>query len=69
MSANKEADLAFLRNRNAEQGQFGGSRQGGGGSGMSQQSGWSARQQAQRMQERAEEARMLEPQAPRTDKQ
>jgi hypothetical protein len=36
---------------------------------MSQQSGWSARQQAQRMQERAEEARMLEPQAPRTDKQ
>jgi hypothetical protein len=62
MSANKEAQGATLRNRSAEQGQFGGSEQGERGAGMNQQAGWSARQQAQRMQARAEESRKGESQ-------
>jgi hypothetical protein len=62
LSANKEAQAATLRNRSAQQGQFGGSEQAERGSGMSQQTGWSARQQAQRMQSRAEEARKGESQ-------
>ena len=45
------------RNQNQQQGGYGGSEQGERGSVGAQQSGWSSRQQADRMRARAEEAR------------
>jgi hypothetical protein len=57
-SANAEQGTSYLRNRNAEQGQYNGSSQGDRGAGTAQQAGWSSRQQAQRMQARAEEERL-----------
>jgi hypothetical protein len=55
-SANVEQGSSYLRNRNAEQGPYAGSAQSERGTG--QQAGWSSRQQAQRMQARAEEERL-----------
>jgi hypothetical protein len=57
-SANAEQGTSYLRNRNAEQGQYSGTAQGDRGAGTAQQAGWSSRQQAQRMQARAEEERL-----------
>jgi hypothetical protein len=57
-SANAEQGTSYLRNRNAEQGQYTGSSQADRGAGTAQQAGWSSRQQAQRMQARAEEERL-----------
>jgi hypothetical protein len=57
-SANVEAGSSYLRNRNAEQGQYAGSTQNERGAGIAQQAGWSSRQQAQRMQARAEQERL-----------
>jgi hypothetical protein len=60
-SANIEEGTSYLRNRNAEQGQFEGSMQSERGAGTAQQAGWSSRQQAQRMQARAEQERLGAP--------
>jgi hypothetical protein len=57
-SANVEQGSSYLRNRNAEQGPYTGSAQSDRGAGTGQQAGWSSRQQAQRMQARAEEERL-----------
>jgi hypothetical protein len=58
LSANAEQGTSYLRNRNAEQGEYTGSAQGDRGAGTAQHAGWSSRQQAQRMQARAEEERL-----------
>jgi hypothetical protein len=60
-SANVEQGTSYLRNRNAEQGQFEGSMQSERGAGTAQHAGWSSRQQAQRMQARAEQERLAAP--------
>jgi hypothetical protein len=63
LSANKELETSYLRNQGSQR-QFGGTAQGERGSGTAQQAGWSSRQQAQRMQTRAEEERLAQPRQP-----
>jgi hypothetical protein len=60
LSANKEQGNSYLRNQGPQR-QFGGTEQGERGAGTAQQAGWSSRQQAQRMQARAEEERLGQP--------
>lgn len=60
LSANKEQETSYLRNQGPQR-QFGGAEQGERGAATAQQAGWSSRQQAQRMQARAEEERLGQP--------